>query len=249
VCPDEVKGLARADAPREVPGVVDAQEVEVGRRGAAHALGAVLYRLLTGRPPYEAESPARGVERAAACDFPSVDALAREAPSPLREICKKAMAARPEERYPTAQHFADALEGFSSNAVSRAYQRSADRTAWVALAFGLVASLGGVAGITRLAEGLLFGPQIFIGLTSEMSMKSLALLELRAGGRLGIAPLGYGMAGCTFLSGFIALGSSVLTRTDPLVAARTGAAVLAINALFTAVTLGAWGAVLFKRSS
>ena len=240
-----VMGTPAYMAPEQARG--DGQMVDA--RTDVFALGAVLYRLLTGQAPYEGGSMAKVLERAVRCDFPSVDESAKEAPAPLRDICKKAMASRPEDRFPTAQHLADALEAFASGAVSRAYEQTAGRTAVVALGFGLLATVMGLQGIVRLSESkYLVGPHLFIGLTFLAISMWLAWLEARSNGRLGLAPMGYGMAACIFVTGFIAVGFSVVTKTDPLEAAKQAGVALAVDGLFTATALGVWGLVMFKRA-
>jgi len=221
----------------------------VDARTDVFALGAVLYRLLSGKPPFEADSTAEAIERAARADCPPLEQVARDAPAPLRDICTTAMAPHPAQRFPTAQHLADALEHFSSSAVSRAYEQTASRTSQLALGFGLLTTFIGLSGITRLANtSLLFGPHLFIGLTFFAVSMWLAWLETRSGGRLGLTPMGYGMALCIVLTGFIAVGFAVLTKPDPLLAARQAGVALAVDSLLTATALGVWGIAMFKRS-
>ncbi len=240
-----VMGTPAYMAPEQARG--DGQMVDA--RTDVFALGAVLYRLLTGRAPYEAESTGRAVELAVACEFPSVDVLAPDAPPPLRAICQKAMAARPEERFPTAQHLADALDTFASTAVSRAYERTAGRTTIAALGFGVFVSLLGLVGVVRLAElQYLLAPNLFIALTFTGLSWWLAWLELRSNGRLGLAPMGFSMAACIFLTAFIAVGFAVLTRTEPTEVIKQSGVALAFDGLLTAASLGVWGIVTFKRA-
>jgi hypothetical protein len=81
------------------------------------ALGAVLYFLLTGRPPFEGPNVAATLDRARRCEFDRV-ALDRPTPSHpccprrLREVCLKAMAADPADRYARAEDLADDLDRF-----------------------------------------------------------------------------------------------------------------------------------------
>jgi hypothetical protein len=60
--------------------------------------------------------------------------------------------------------------------------------------------------------------------------------------------MGYGMALCIVLTGFIAVGFAVLTKPDPLLAARQAGVALAVDSLLTATALGVWGIAMFKRS-
>lgn len=69
-------------------------------------LGAILYEILTGRPPYDAY-PRTACLRAAARIIPE---LPSSIPQELREIVARALAREPLERYVDAGDFADALE-------------------------------------------------------------------------------------------------------------------------------------------
>ncbi len=73
-----------------------------------YLLGSVLYEILAGSPPHNTESIESLIRdiRASAPPFPDC------APLGLKEICKKAMAAAPSERYQDAKAFMDALRTY-----------------------------------------------------------------------------------------------------------------------------------------
>ena len=70
-----------------------------------YSLGAVLYELLCGRPPF-CGPPSYVLFHAIHHDPPDPRAVDPTVPRPLAEICRKAMAKRPERRYPSCQAFA-----------------------------------------------------------------------------------------------------------------------------------------------
>jgi serine/threonine protein kinase len=76
-------------------------------RTDVYLLGAILYRILAGKPPHEGDSLA--ALRASAEAEPRLPA---SAPEPLATLCARAMAPRPEARPPSALEFRHALEGY-----------------------------------------------------------------------------------------------------------------------------------------
>ena len=78
--------------------------------GDVFSLGATLYQILTGVPPYMGESVTEVLNLAAAGTFPSPREVAPRIPRPLEAICLKAMAERPEHRYSSAQQLAEEVD-------------------------------------------------------------------------------------------------------------------------------------------
>jgi WD40 repeat protein len=77
-------------------------------RSDVYTLGVVFYELLTGRLPFE--GPTQSVLRQVIEDEPPAMRSARgRVPRELDTIARKAMAKRPADRYPSAQHLADDL--------------------------------------------------------------------------------------------------------------------------------------------
>lgn len=64
-------------------------------------IGTVLYRILTGRPPFEGTSTTESLSRARRCALVvPLDSDSTDLPPGLTRIAAKALAARPEDRYP-----------------------------------------------------------------------------------------------------------------------------------------------------
>src|SRR5262249_51168631 len=88
---------------------------EPGRLGPAsdiYGLGATLYCLLTGRPPFEDRDITTVLERVIHGDFPPPRRVRREVPRALEAICVKAMATRPEDRYESVRALVSDVESW-----------------------------------------------------------------------------------------------------------------------------------------
>src|SRR5258708_22010259 len=84
-----------------------APEVAAGhaatRAADVYGLGAILYTLLTGRPPYAGATVADVLKKVTTADPDLFVAANSSAPAALVAICRKAMARNPEARYPSAE--------------------------------------------------------------------------------------------------------------------------------------------------
>ncbi|HVS39014.1 MAG TPA: serine/threonine-protein kinase, partial [Gemmataceae bacterium] len=127
---------------------------DIGPASDVFSLGAMLYQLLTGRPPYQGTM---ALVDAAAAKFPPPRQVRRDAPRPLEAVCLKAMAFRPEERYVTARDLARDVDRWLADEPTGAYREPwrvrarrwvrRNRTVTAAVAAGvLVALLAGGAG-------------------------------------------------------------------------------------------------------
>lgn len=87
--------------------------VSVDKRTDIYGLGAILYELLTGQPPFEGEM-ASVMHRVLNYDPPSPAKVDTKVPLDLETICLKAMEKLPSDRYQSMQALADDLRRFLS---------------------------------------------------------------------------------------------------------------------------------------
>ncbi|MBS1152740.1 MAG: High-affnity carbon uptake protein Hat/HatR [Myxococcaceae bacterium] len=99
------------------------------QRSDVWGLGAVLYELLTGQPPWGAPSVAEAIARARAETPSPVRSLCPDAPPALVAICEKALRRKAEERYPSAIELAADVEAWLGGRAVSARRRSAREVA------------------------------------------------------------------------------------------------------------------------
>ena len=76
-----------------------------------YALGIVLYELITGRLPFEADTPLAAASRRMVTDAPPLTAYRRDVPRPVQEVILLALRREASERYADVAEFAQALPG------------------------------------------------------------------------------------------------------------------------------------------
>lgn len=108
-------------APEQARGDLDS----VGERSDVYALGAVLYELLTGRPPYTGKSSREIIEQVLTQDPVPVESIESDAAPELAAICHRAMRREPADRYATAKELAEEVSRFLSGALVATYDYSA----------------------------------------------------------------------------------------------------------------------------
>jgi serine/threonine-protein kinase len=104
--PGDVLGTPAYMSPEQAAGELD----WLGPASDVYSLGATLYALLTGQPPYAAGHVGEVLEGVKRGEFPPPRRLNREVPRALEAVSLKAMARRPEDRYAGALELAADLE-------------------------------------------------------------------------------------------------------------------------------------------
>ncbi|MEX0866841.1 MAG: serine/threonine-protein kinase [Pirellulales bacterium] len=83
---------------------------KIDHRSDVYSLGCVFYHLLTGRPPYAADSVAARLEAHQTSVATPISQLALQTPPPLIEVCERMMAKDPQARYQSADEVAVELD-------------------------------------------------------------------------------------------------------------------------------------------
>jgi tetratricopeptide (TPR) repeat protein/peroxiredoxin/predicted Ser/Thr protein kinase len=150
------EGTTQSGAVLGTPGYM-APEQAAGRRDVSvaadvHGLGAVLYELLTGRPPFEAESPLETMLQVLDRDPARPRAHNPAVPGDLETICLKCLRKEPARRYGSAAALADDLDRFLHGEPVQARRASViERTAKWARRRPAAAALVGVIALAVVA--------------------------------------------------------------------------------------------------
>ncbi len=98
---------------------------ELGPLTDVFGLGATLYSMLTGRPPYESKGSAElFYTQVQEGKFPTPRSLKKDIPAPLEAICLKAMALKQTDRYCSAKELARDVEAFLADERVDAFKES-----------------------------------------------------------------------------------------------------------------------------
>src|SRR5262249_21114555 len=86
----------------------------IDSRSDVFSLGAILYQVLTGRPPFEGATSEHVLENVRAGEFPPVRTLASNAPPELAAIAERALRRKPADGYADAGERARGLPAYLS---------------------------------------------------------------------------------------------------------------------------------------
>ena len=176
--PGSALGTPAYMSPEQAGGDLD----RLGPRSDVYSLGATLYCLLTGKPPFEGDDIGEILRRVQAGDVRAPRAVDPALDKALEAVCLKAMATKPADRYATCRALAEDIERWAADEpvsawrepISRRVRRWANRNR-TAVASVAVALMAGV-----------------VGLSAVLVVQTQAKAEHRAGARArdaGRAPL------------------------------------------------------------
>jgi WD40 repeat protein/serine/threonine protein kinase len=131
-------------SPEQAAGRLD----QIGPASDVYSLGATLYALLTNQAAFNRHDE-NAVQKVLKGYFPPPSQITRHIPRPLDAICLKAMALKPEDRYPSPRELANDLERWLADEPVSAYPESVPtRVArWTRKHQALVTSGGVAAGL------------------------------------------------------------------------------------------------------
>ena len=128
----------------------------VDERADVFSLGAMLYHLLAGAPPYAARTATDVIAAAIEGKVESLAARAPEAPADLTAIITRAMAHEPGDRYPTAQALAEELRRFQTGKLVAAHRYTVrERVTRFVRRHRAAVAIGALAVVAFLALGTL----------------------------------------------------------------------------------------------
>ncbi len=94
---------------------------ELSPASDVYSLGATLYCLLTGKPPFDEPDPSLILPKVSAGEFPRPRQVKSTVPVALEAICLKAMALSPESRYSSPRDLGDEIERWLADQPVLAY--------------------------------------------------------------------------------------------------------------------------------
>ena len=140
------------------------------------SLGAILYWLQTGHPPFRGETAVEILVATMEGEIPSVRALNANADGDLDLICQKAMHRDPEQRYTSAAALAGDLEAWLNGELLSVRAPTALSVASIWIRKNLRTVLG--SSVTGIACGLLVGGIFMLNGLREASQREHDLLNL-----------------------------------------------------------------------
>jgi serine/threonine-protein kinase len=119
--PGMLLGTPSYMSPEQAAGRLDLH----GTASDVYSLGATLYHLLTGRPPFGNPDVFVTLEKVRSGDFPTPRSLNDRVPPALDAVCRKAMALQPQDRYASPRALADDIDHWLADEPLLAFREGA----------------------------------------------------------------------------------------------------------------------------
>src|SRR6516164_2305549 len=151
--PGSALGTPAYMSPEQASGDLD----QLGPHSDVYSLGATLYCLLTGRPPFEGDDIGEILRKVQAGDYRAPREVDPALDKALEAVCLKAMATRSADRYASCRALAEDVERWAADEPVSAYREPVSRRArrWAkrnrtAVTAAAVALLAGVVGLSAV---------------------------------------------------------------------------------------------------
>jgi predicted Ser/Thr protein kinase len=168
---EHVLGTPSYMAPEQATG----RSRQVGPATDVYSLGAILYRLLTGRPPFVGETPVEILRQVTDDEPAALRELQSTVPTDLETICLKCLHKQPAQRYPSAAALANDLQRF----LDRRPITARPIGWWVRV--GMWAhrrpAVAGLIGVSVLAVLLLLGATLWFNRRLSAELQNARLAE------------------------------------------------------------------------
>lgn len=143
--PGEIMGTPSFMAPEQALG----RSAEVGPATDLYGLGAILYELLTGQPPFQGTTRLNTLQQVVHMPPVPPSQMRAGVPPDLERICLKCLEKRPDQRYPDARRLAEALEAHLAGKASGIDPSAPGTMRWRrALRWILIVMLAWLAGLS-----------------------------------------------------------------------------------------------------
>jgi serine/threonine-protein kinase len=161
----EIMGTPAYMAPEQALGLAD----QIGEAADIHALGAILYEMLAGQPPYGQDAPARVLARLLDSEPVPPRRIDRRIPRDLETIVLTALAKEPARRYATIGALLEDLRRFEAGETPLARRPGFSYRSWRWVrrhGWGITAALL-VAGVAVVIGTLIVQERTIASLTAE----------------------------------------------------------------------------------
>ncbi|HZO14157.1 MAG TPA: serine/threonine-protein kinase, partial [Polyangiaceae bacterium] len=212
---DQAKGdtLTQAGTVMGTPSYMAPEQARgdrVDNRADIYGVGAILYRQLTGRRPFERDDAAATLAAVLTEDPPRPRALDASIPEELEMVIQRAMAKRPEDRFQSMEELSAALYRFTDEAQTEAEIMAARRSAQNRMLRGSLT----ITDLPKVVRNV--RPRLF-GLTMLMVAWTMAVLVTAAYAAVALATGRSNVGGLTNSETALIIAVVAATLTTPLI--------------------------------